>query len=358
MAIETVPNIGTAAAAESARPDARYAGTRLPAGVYVMSLDTELAWGSMHRGSYDGHEKEYARTRGVIDDLLGLLEQFEIRATWAVVGHLFLAGCQPVNGRKHPEIERPGYSWFKGDWFDRDPATGMDRDPWWYGPDIIEKVLRCRVPQEIACHNFSHAIVGDSGYSAAAFASELDACQQLAGGHALTLRSFVFPRNAVGHLDELAARGYLAFRGVEPSWAWHAGPLARAARFVDAFLPFGAPVSAPVFESGLWNIPASYNYLHRSGWGRLVPVRVRAMRSLGGLHRAARDHAVFHLWTHPFNLASDPKGLLGGLRVIFHEVKALRESGLIRDMTMAGLAGAVQQASVAKGESWASESLA
>jgi hypothetical protein len=320
-----------------------------------MSLDTELAWGMVHRGSYDGHEREYAGTRAVIDDLLGLLEQFEIQATWAVVGHLFLERCSPIDGVKHPEIVRPRYEWFGGDWFDRDPCTDTGRDPWWYGPDIVDRILTCRVPQEIACHNFSHAIVGDPACGRVEFESELRACEAVAAGRGLSLRSFVFPRNAVAHLDVLKARGYESYRGVEPSWAWQAGPFARAARFLDAFLPFGAPVSAPELRSGLWNIPASYNYLHRTGWGRFVPVRVRVMRTVGGLHRAAREHAVFHLWTHPFNLASDPKGLLGGLRVVFQEVKSLRESGLVRSMTMSGLAAALTRHSLAKGDAWVLE---
>jgi hypothetical protein len=47
---------------------------------------------------------------------------------------------------------------------------------------------------------------------------------------------------------------------------------------------------------------------------------------------------VFHLWTHPFNIASDATGLLGGLEKIFQEVTDLRMSGLIENVTMGELA--------------------
>jgi hypothetical protein len=47
---------------------------------------------------------------------------------------------------------------------------------------------------------------------------------------------------------------------------------------------------------------------------------------------------MFHLWTHPFNIGSDPRNLLRGLELIFQEVRALRDSGLIVNYTMGGLA--------------------
>ena len=98
-------------------------------GSLVISLDTELAWGAVHRGSYGGREHEFDRTRYVIDELLSMFEDYQIHATWAVVGHLFLEGCGPDRGVKHPEIHRPNYERFPGDWFDRDPCSSVDDDP-------------------------------------------------------------------------------------------------------------------------------------------------------------------------------------------------------------------------------------
>jgi ubiquinone/menaquinone biosynthesis C-methylase UbiE len=40
----------------------------------------------------------------VVDQLLALVAEFEIPATWCVLGHLFLDACSPRNGVKHPEI--------------------------------------------------------------------------------------------------------------------------------------------------------------------------------------------------------------------------------------------------------------
>lgn len=308
----------------------------------MFSLDTELAWGSVHRGGYAGRERDFERTRPVIGQLLGLFERYRIRATWAVVGHLFLERCSPVDGVKHPEVVRPDHARGADDWFGRDPCTCLAGDPFWYGPDIVEMIRSCSVPQEIGCHNFSHMIVGDPGCSREAFSSELAASRDAASAHGVGMRSFVYPRNSIGHVDVLAEHGYTSYRGLAPGWRWRSrGAAARLARLADNFLPSAAPAVRPVRgEGGVVNVPASYNYIHRSGWGRYVPVGVRVRKAAGGLRRAAREGGVFHMWTHPFNIASDPRGLLGGLERIFQEYKSLADSGLIASRSMCDIAEA------------------
>ncbi len=307
-------------------------------GTLVLSLDTELAWGAVHRGDYAGRENHFDRTRFVVRELLALLQRYQISATWAIVGHLFLDSCSPTNGVKHPELMRIDLGQSHCDRFERDPCSNLDKDPFWYGSDIVRQIDQCSVRQEIGCHNFSHMIVDDE-CSKEVFASELRACREAAVEWNTTLRSFVFPRNSIGHLDVLADGGFTAFRGTTPNWAsrlprW----LQRPGRFLDAFVPAGAPTALPVQEAGMWNIPASYNYLHRSGWARFVPIAVRIRKATVGLRQAARRGTVFHLWTHPFNIASDPDGLLRGLEAIFQEFARLRESGLIVNSTMGDLA--------------------
>ena len=186
-------------------------------GTFVLSLDTELAWGAIHRGGYAGREDHFDRTRFVVSELLTMLERYEISATWAIVGHLFLDSCSPVNGVKHPEITRSNHDLTEHDWFDRDPCSNVDEQPFWYGADIVRQIAESPVQQEIGCHNFSHLIV-DAECSREAFESELRACRRAAEGWNTSLRSFVFPRNVIGHLDVLAYNGFVAFRGITPTW--------------------------------------------------------------------------------------------------------------------------------------------
>lgn len=296
-------------------------------GVFVLSLDTELAWGT--RGASKYHEA-YDNTRRVITRILALCEKYRIGITWAVVGHLFLDSCRPENGVKHPEIVGR-----TDDWFSVDPCTDAGRAPWWYGPDIVRAIRSCPVPQELGSHSFSH-LPQEPWCTAETFDSELKASAKAAG---MAFKSFIFPRNQVKHLSVLEQNGFTAYRGKD--WTWYArlpGPLRRIAHGLDNYFVPTAPTVVPERVGGLWNIPGSYFYVHRQGWARFLPVSFRVRKAVFGIRKAARKKEVFHLWCHPFNIASDPDGLVNGLEEIFKEVARLRSKGELEQMTMSRLA--------------------
>lgn len=308
-------------------------------GAFLLSLDTELAWGGVYNGSWRRRTHLFQGTRSAIGELLALLERYDIHATWAVVGHLFLDTCSKAGAEKHPEILRPASRRGDSDWFQDDPSTGWKEAPFWYAPDIVTRVLACRATQEVGCHGFSHMIAGDPGFTRECMESELDAAHTAANRWGVKLESFVFPRNSVAHLDALRSRGYIAFRGVAHEWT-HRLPsgLSRLGHVAQAFAPVPPPTATPRFVDGLWDIPGTYLYVGREGWGRHLPISLRVSKARQGLRLAIDRKAVFHMWFHPFNLASDPEGLLKGLDLIFQEVASLRERGLLSNPTMGEMA--------------------
>ncbi len=52
---------------------------------------------------------------------------------------------------------------------------------------------------------------------------------------------------------------------------------------------------------------------HRTGARRFIPRAARIRKARAGLRTAADRGGVFHLWTHPFNIASDRDVLLATL---------------------------------------------
>lgn len=310
----------------------------LDRGAFLLSIDTELAWGTGGRQEY---RQDYDRTRRVIDDLLRLCERHGIRATWAVVGHLFLENCKQVNGVKHPEIVRMAG---KGrDWFDMDPCSDISSDPHWYGSDIVEKIMACPVRQEIGCHSFSH-IVAEDDCTAECFESELAVCRALAQERGIELRSFVFPKNMVKHLGILERRSFAIFRGPDRTW-FRRFPrfLRRIAHGIDNYLVPTAPTVMPEKIGSLWHVPGSYFYVHRRGWARFLPVGFRVRKAISGLRKAAKKKEIFHLWFHPFNVASDPDNLLAGLEKIFRAFSIMRERDMLINITMGELADHLYQ---------------
>jgi peptidoglycan/xylan/chitin deacetylase (PgdA/CDA1 family) len=312
-------------------------------GAFVLSFDFELIWGTLDKRGPEGFRRACERERSeVFGPLLNLLEEYEIPATWCVLGHLMLDSCEPVDGRKHPEIVRPTHAWQPGDWFTHDPSSDEDRAPIFYGRSLVERLLEARVAQEIGCHSFSHVIFGDPGCSRETAESEVRACVQAAAALGITPRSFAFPRNRVGHLDVLRQYGFTCFRGPEPTWYMGGGRapgrLRRAAHLADVVAARRPPVVVPERTQGLINIPASMMFFPAHGVRRHIPVSRRVRRALKGVERAAREQRIMHLWFHPTNLADETAAMLAGLRSVFAEVARRRERGELDVLSMGELA--------------------
>jgi peptidoglycan/xylan/chitin deacetylase (PgdA/CDA1 family) len=314
----------------------------LERGVFTLSLDFELIWGTLDHGGIDRFGRACQVEREVVvDRLLALLAEFEISATWCIVGHLFLASCSPVEGVKHPEIVRPTHPWSVGDWFSEDPCGREETDPIFYGASLIEKIRACPVPQEIGCHSFSHVIFGDPGCSRDTAESELTECVRRASDSGIQLRSFAFPRNSVGHLDVLREAGFACYRGPEPVW-WERPDVPRVAKrighLVDVLTARRPPVVTPVEElEGLWNIPGSMMLFPMHGRRRHIPASLRVRRAVKGLERAADERRIFHLWFHPTNLADETERMFGALRSILRHVSGIREKQRMDVRSMATL---------------------
>ena len=313
----------------------------LDKGVFVISIDTELAWSVVHRGAVSSEHlspDRVASERRIVRDLLKLFEQHDIKATWATVGHLFLDECRIVDGYKHPEILRPDYDWFEGDWFDLDPSTDLSHDPMWYAPDIVEMITTARPSQEVGSHSFSHLIVGDPGCSSEAFASDLVACREIAAATGVNLFSFVYPRNTIGHLDVLADNGFTSYRGLRPgTFLDMSRVIRRAVRVVDKIRPLAGSIVLPERNGRLWNLPATSLYAPFDR-ARYVPFRAWVTQHIHRLDQASEHQSLFHLWFHPHNLIDDSDKALKGLERILERVDELRLQERMENLTMGELA--------------------
>jgi peptidoglycan/xylan/chitin deacetylase (PgdA/CDA1 family) len=299
-------------------------------GVFTISIDFELIWGTRDLFGPEGFRKACEAERSVvIDRLLDLFVEFNIPATWCVLGHLLLERCSVEGGQKHPDIIRPDHSWHRGDWFEDDPSGSEDSAPMFYARSLVDKIRACPVPQEIGCHSFSHVIFGDSGCSRETAESELAACVRAARELGIEMRSFAFPRNDVGHLDVLKEYGFVNYRGPEPQWYERKNwthTQKRLSHLWDVLTAAAPPVVLPERTAdGLWNIPGSMIYFPMHGLRRFIPVSRRVKRAIKGLNAAVDQKRVFHLWFHPTNLADETDAMFTGLRRIFDRATSLRD---------------------------------
>ncbi len=297
----------------------------LDAPVFIINIDTELAWGFI---SHPHHEvltrlqSDPKRARETIAWLLELFKKHGIPATWAVVGHLFL---DPEEGMKMVSKEMPQ---FRDGWLDWDFYSRIYNRPLYYGGDLIEKILTSSVSHEIGLHAFFH--IPFSQCSAEVAKTEVERGVKAAEKYGITLKSFTFPNNHIGHVDVLRSHGFEIYRSQDAGRHDEAGSfLSRKLNgAVDKLI---APPVLPSWNDGIWELPGSTYFCDPRYPFTLLP------RARLGLYRAIRAKRVFHIWLHPWNLLlyDSLKKDLGGFLSL---VAKRRNEGKLQVMTMGKLA--------------------
>lgn len=314
-----------------------------PLGQFVVSIDLEMSWGVVHRG-HPHDDSPYRDERSIVAEVLELFERYEISATWAIVGHLFLSGCAPVDGVKHPEIARPSYPSLAGDWYELDPCRSVDEAPTWYGPDLVEAIRASRVPQEIASHSFGHLIAGEPGCSSEAFRTDLEASRAAAAAAGIELRSFVFPRNSIGHLDVLEDAGFTAYRSRPRGSESPSGSDPRLMELFGASRSRSWKPVRPVLNGGLVEIPHTYLFDPGSKKANRFGTRLWSLQQRRRLRHAVRTRSLFHLWFHTHNLAGHRTRARVALETLLDEVRSLIDAGRLENPTMGEIAEGMTEA--------------
>lgn len=304
-------------------------------GVFCLSFDMELLWGRHDKQYVDRYIGRADKERAIVRRLLQLFEKYDVAATWAIIGHLFLSSCRRSGNSIHPEIARPSYPWYAKDWFAKDPGTNISKHPNWYGADIVD-LIRSHPKQEIGSHSFSHIIFGHPGCSSQCAEDEIVQCVSLAEKKGIKLRSFVFPRNRVGHLSLLKKFGFTSYRGENTRYQFLF--LGSRLRTGDYFLPITPKVYKPQRSNGLVNIPESLYFFSARGIRRYVSKGIRFKKIKQGIDEAIVKGAVFHLWTHPTDFADDTERLLLEFEEIMKYVSAKEKEGKLSVLTMQQIA--------------------
>lgn len=308
----------------------------------MLSVDVELAWGLVPRGKIDKPQlKEVEKVRKILDPLLDLIRYYEIPVTWAIVGHLFLDRCTCSNP-PHPDMPRPNYTWFKGDWYRFDPCSNIRDAPHWYGRDVVEEILEFSkdspADQEIACHSFSHQLFGDPGCSSELAEAEIDKCTEIMKGFGVCPKTFSFPVGSVGHLNLLKEKGFVAFcssiprlvngsrleKSVENVFSKYVG---LGIEFLTYYFLLPPPVVTPkeVFP-GLWELPNSMCFNKKRG----VPISLVVLRAKKGISRTVKEGKCFHMFTHLHNFGLDSTSIFCAFEDVLSFADKERSKGTLQ----------------------------
>lgn len=315
-------------------------------GTFVLSFDVEFVWGFIENVTIDKWMlKSVEKVREILDPLLRLIGDYNVPVTWAIVGHLFLDHCD-CEGVPHPNMPRPDYKWFEGDWYKYDPCSDISSAPHWYGRDIVEKIIQfakeSTVDQEIGCHSFSHQMFGDQGCSRELACAEVDECLRVMRDYNIHPKTFVFPLGSVGHIDVIKEKGFVAFCSSIPRLVNRSSlgksPFDVIRKYISLgtiFCSYYFLLPPPVVEPkkvlpGLWNIPSSMCFNKKRG----IPVSLVVLKAKKGVQRAVREKKCFHMFTHLHNFGVMSNTLLRGFEDILSFVNRERERGRLEAVTI------------------------
>ena len=258
---------------------------------FILSWDCEGKWGVADNITpFVKAHYINEKLNPVYDRILALLERYSIPATFAFVGaHTF----SPDEYKKRRDLFPMQDPWFR--FFHEDARH--ERFDGWLNPLAFEKVLK-HPQHEIASHGFSHRPLCESLATKEQAAFEFASIRKLSAFRdALT---FIYPRNLVGHVNELSQHGFVGYRAGTQKVR---SPWQRMAALVEEWLPWRA-AEAPSFSSAPTEIPSGHIINWRFGLRASVPEKLTVYKVQSALNDAEKRDGVVHLWSHPHNFVT------------------------------------------------------
>ena len=312
-------------------------------GYFIFSLDTELGTGyfDMDEERIRLFSMDGSRERENISRILDLLEEYQIVATWAVVGHIFYDQCE--NCEICPILE------WKGKYKSYEEAY-KTRHPLWYGADVINLLLKNNMKHEIAFHGYSHETFNTMSREKAEI--EIQEFTRVASRKGIVAKSIVFPRNQVAHLDLFKKYGFLCYRSEEslPLLMGNKNIFERATKNLDHILGVFTP---PIYE--LRDFVSQDDWVnsiatqHLFGFSRKTDIlldslglpNLRVRRIAKAIRKAAIQKIVAHVWAHPEEFRTD--GAFSKLLNICERFAEEVAAGRMKTITMIDMAHMVAQ---------------
>ena len=291
---------------------------------FTLSLDCEGLWGMADHAKVVNAglicDASLAQAYGLISRLLDVNA---IKATCAFVS-AFAAGAEVMRSQFTllRELTSQSPAWFAHAL----PAIEHGRIDGWFGEAFYSELRTAG--HEMAWHGATHLSLADHT-SADAVELELQLAARLFEALGHSPQTIVFPRNLVGHLDQLQRAGFQTYRAGPP-----AGFTGRLAGLINEWNVLDGRVQARPIKQHGWHVsPAGFFLNWPSGARSLVPIAVTVSRWKSLLRAAVEQGGYVHMWFHPHNLITAP-AMQGAFEQIMNEVGQLVRSGDMASLTM------------------------
>lgn len=280
-------------------------------GNFTISLDFELYWGMRDVQTLESYQEHIRNVHFVIPKLLELFMKYEIHATWAIVGFLFLKDKDELLKKFPSEI--PAYTNKQFDPYDYIKKNDLLKE-YHFAPECIELIKKTPY-QEIGTHTFSHYYTLEEGQTYQQFKRDLESAISIQSSTGQKCRSIVFPRNQYNteHLKIIKSLDINFYRGNPIYWLYKPRQLNkeyvwfRLIRLADAYINISGHntfTTETTNQNGPVNIPASrFLRPYTPRLKRMENLRFRRIQR--SMFYAAKYNKNYHLWWHPHNFGKN-----------------------------------------------------
>jgi hypothetical protein len=237
--------------------------------------------------------------------LIRTLQTNDVRATAAFVS-CFAVGFDGVmaHSKLLEEMGCHAPTWFSSIL----RALRSGQSDGWDGSDLYRRMSAAGF--EIGWHGATHLSLGERT-SAQLIALEAELASRLFRELRAKPTTIIFPRNDIGHLDQLLKYGFVTYRD-----ALSRNVMSRARDIACEWNVLQRCPTDRVYRRDGWYVsPAGYFLNWPSGLRALIPVSVTIMRWKSMLRSAITQGGYLHMWFHPHNLITAPT-----MRIAFEEV--------------------------------------
>jgi peptidoglycan/xylan/chitin deacetylase (PgdA/CDA1 family) len=284
---------------------------------FLFSLDCELGWAEPDPPDerWNALRSAPSAGRNLYRKILDIFRKYEIPATWAFVGHLFLDECTVDSHYVSDHISA------------YDPYTDRATSPLYYGDDLIRMVRDDVIDHEIAGHSFSH--IPYSELTTEEARQDLEALVDVAESSGYELSSFVFPTNQIAHTELLADYGFTVYRGhMQGTGHTYKSGLRALLTDPEPFL-YTPPTTPRIDDHGGIRLPTS-RLLRDKRWWFLQPSRLKR-----GIASMESDQHI-HFTIHPHNFL-DSKHLFRTFDSVLSIIAEMRDRNQIEVATMSDI---------------------
>lgn len=299
----------------------------------VLSFDFEMRWAfhDIHGLDWNGYRANLENCRPAVLSMLRLLEERNLRATWATVGALGATGwddyfsfAPPPPAYLNPKLA------VRKEYADMDPDGTLH-----FAPDLIRQIAQTD-GQELGSHSFSHLYFREPGVTAEDFLADMAAVELLwKVRFNVKPTSLVYPRNQTAFSELIEKTSITLFRGPEPAWFYDCTSqrrnrkFPRVLRLLDSLNPWitrAAPLEGKMIRASLFvrfDLPE---------W--LWQLQLKRIRN--ELNDLESGH-IFHCWWHPHNVGVDLAKGIARFSQVFDLISNACSTGRVKSQNMRDL---------------------